>query len=100
MKKLSKLVLHKAVKMTAPQMKHITGGYDGGCCPGCNCGGYGDLCGLGTEPYLCYVVWNGGASDTLGVCCGISVDDCKGIVQRLYGDYIAGNGVSCYLATS
>lgn len=28
MKKLSKLVLHKAKVMSAPQMKHIFGGYD------------------------------------------------------------------------
>ncbi len=30
MKKLQKLVLHKTTPLTAPQMKHITGGYDGG----------------------------------------------------------------------
>jgi hypothetical protein len=30
MKKLQKLILHKAKIMTAPQMKHITGGYDDG----------------------------------------------------------------------
>jgi natural product precursor len=29
MKKLQKLVLNKAKIMTTPQMKHITGGYDG-----------------------------------------------------------------------
>ncbi len=28
MKKLNKLVLNKAKVMTAPQMKHISGGYD------------------------------------------------------------------------
>jgi len=38
MKKLQKLVLNKAVKMTVPQMKHITGGYDGNTC-GTTCGG-------------------------------------------------------------
>lgn len=43
MKKLQKLVLHKATKMTAPQMKHITGGY-GATNTGCafnssSCGG-------------------------------------------------------------
>ncbi len=30
MKKLNKLVLNKAKIMSAPQMKNITGGYDGG----------------------------------------------------------------------
>ncbi len=29
MKKLNKIVLNKAKEMTAPQMKNITGGYDG-----------------------------------------------------------------------
>jgi hypothetical protein len=62
MKKLQKLVLHKATVMTAPQMKHISGGYDDGgkiylvCCrypdkAGCSktfespvCSGHGDTC--------------------------------------------------------
>lgn len=38
MKKLQKLVLNKAMKMTVPQMKHITGGYSGNTC-GTTCGG-------------------------------------------------------------
>lgn len=93
MKKLSKLVLHKAVKMTVPQMKHITGGYGGG---------YGSVdCGPGKEHFICYTDWKGSASDTWGSCCGTSAKECENtIMGGNFGDYIEKGSVRCYSESS
>jgi hypothetical protein len=62
MKKLQKLVLHKAKIMTAPQMKHIIGGYDG----------YdNDEC-----ERVCTITWINGTTSE-GTCTLCSKEDCE-----------------------
>lgn len=64
MKKLQKLVFHKAVKMTSPQMKHITGGYDSTTCNKKACKDNND-CGWG----LCANLQSPGVQGCIGHYC-------------------------------
>ncbi len=75
MKQLKKLVLHKTTPLTAPQMKHITGGYDGS--------GYDDLCEEDQTKYLCTASCY--ELTSTGYCCGTEID-CVKEVKKLYTD--------------
>ncbi len=81
MKQLKKLVLHKTTPLTVPQMKNITGGYDGGGYDGFS--EYDELCGEGRTKYTCILTYY----DTItGYCCGTSATGCEEVAKRLYTD--------------
>jgi natural product precursor len=85
MKKLNKLVLHKAKIMNAPEMKHITGGY-----------GDDDNCVVYCQPCWKNPDGEGTICASEGLCGQDSIAACEDALNKVYSGMFSGYKPNCY----